>query len=70
MKKTETQRFEDFKNLLSKLHYLGKIQFLVFYIDPHDNDLLPINNDDNYSRAIKTARPLLRIIVQRKGLFS
>lgn len=36
-------------------------------MDPNDNDLLPINNDDNYGRAISTARPVLRVIVQRKG---
>lgn len=43
------------------------MQFLISYVDPRDNDLLPINNDDNFGRAISTARPLLRIILQRKG---
>lgn len=28
---------------------------------------MPINNDDNYHRALTHARPLLRIIVQKKG---
>lgn len=43
------------------------MQFLISYIDPSDNDLLPINNDDNFHRALTTARPLLRVIIQRKG---
>ena len=30
-------------------------------------DLLPINNDDNYHKAISTASPLLRLFLQRKG---
>ena len=29
--------------------------------------MLPINNDDNFGRALNMARPLLRVIVQRKG---
>lgn len=43
------------------------MEVLISYIDPSDNDLLPINNDDNFSRALTTARPLLRLIIQRKG---
>lgn len=67
LKKKEVERFDDFKSIIEKLHSLWNIQFNVFYIDPRDNDLLPINNDDNYQRAVSTARPLLRIIVQRRG---
>jgi len=55
--------------LIEQLHKLANIQFLILYIDPRDNDLLPINNDDNFGRALKTARPLLRVIVQRKGWY-
>lgn len=43
------------------------VPFHISYIDPRDNDLLPINNDDNYHRALTTARPLMRIIIQKKG---
>ena len=39
----------------------------IFYVDPKDNDLLPINNSDNYLKAIKTAKPILRLVVQRQG---
>ncbi|XP_029012603.1 partitioning defective 6 homolog beta isoform X2 [Betta splendens] len=38
---------------------------LVCYADVH-GDLLPINNDDNYHKAISTASPLLRLFLQRK----
>lgn len=67
-KRHETeQSFDKFATLIEQLHKLANIQFLILYIDPRDNDLLPINNDDNFGRALKTARPLLRVIVQRKG---
>ena len=36
------------------------------YADVH-GDLLPINNDGNYHKAISTASPLLRLFLQRKG---
>lgn len=53
---------------MAELHRLAhNDQVLLSYIDPQDNDLLPINNDDNFGRALKTAKPLLRLIVQRKG---
>lgn len=53
---------------MERLHHLNNLQFLISYVDPRDNDLLPINNDDNYGRALSTAKPLLRVMVQRKGL--
>lgn len=59
-------KFEEFSALLEKLHKLKDV-FLISYIDPSDQDLLPINNDDNLRRALITAKPLLRIIIQRKG---
>jgi hypothetical protein len=34
-----------------------------------DNDLLPITNDDNYIAALRNARPLLRLVIQREGEF-
>lgn len=53
--------------MIERLHQLNNIEFLISYVDPRDNDLLPINNDDNFGRAMSTAKPLLRVIVQRKG---
>lgn len=64
---TDVKSFNGFSSLIEKLHKLKNIQFLILYIDPIDNDLLPINNDDNFGRALKTAKPLLKIIIQRKG---
>ena len=66
-KKENDKSFQSFSALIEKLHKLRNIQFLILYIDPLDNDLLPINNDDNFGRALKTAKPLLKIIIQRKG---
>ncbi|CAG7834082.1 unnamed protein product [Allacma fusca] len=59
--------FEEFRTLLEKLHHVEDIPFLISYTDPKDGDLLPINNDDNFSLALQNARPLLRILLQRKG---
>jgi len=68
--------FDEFQGLLSSVHLLqgghkengeSAIPFHIFYIDPKDNDLLPINNTDNYLRAMKTSKPLLRLVVQRQG---
>ena len=65
--KDEASRYEDFKNLVENLHRLSDVPFLISYTDPRDGDLLPINNDDNLGRALMNARPLLRVIIQRKG---
>lgn len=65
--KSRYQTFEDFKRLLLNLHHLGQLQFVVKYSDPRDNELLPITNDDNYLAALKNAKPLLRLIIQREG---
>ncbi|CRK87523.1 CLUMA_CG001324, isoform A [Clunio marinus] len=62
-----THTFDDFQNSIEHLHKLNGLAFLISYIDPRDNDLLPINNDDNFHRALTTARPLLRLIIQKKG---
>ena len=67
--KSKYRTFEAFQALLEELHLLhsSKVPFLISYIDPKDNDLLPINNIDNYLRALKNAKPLLRLVVQRQG---
>ncbi|KRZ90860.1 Inactive rhomboid protein 1 [Trichinella sp. T8] len=58
--------FEQFHKLVEQLHKLEEIPFTLCYNDPH-GDLLPINNDENYRKALETARPLLRLLIQRKG---
>lgn len=59
--------FDEFHALLEKLHHTQDIPFLISYTDPKDGDLLPINNDDNFSIALQNSRPLLRLLIQRKG---
>lgn len=65
--KDPNARFEEFKTTLERLHKLKDITFLLSYIDPSDQDLLPINNDENLRRALQKAKPLIRVIIQRKG---
>jgi partitioning defective protein 6 len=62
--------FDQFYNLLAEFHLLKDIAFLIFYEDPSHGDLLPINNDENFAKAVSTVKAsgrLLRIILQRKG---
>lgn len=65
--KTEASKYETFKEVVEQVHRVADIPFTISYIDPRDNDLLPINNDDNLARALLAAKPLLRLVVQRKG---
>ncbi|XP_003978223.2 partitioning defective 6 homolog beta [Takifugu rubripes] len=58
-------RFNEFYGLLQHVHHIPNVELLVGYADVH-GDLLPINNDDNYYKAISTASPLLRLFLQRK----
>ncbi|XP_049921016.1 partitioning defective 6 homolog beta [Epinephelus moara] len=58
-------RFDEFYGLLQHVHRIPNVELLVGYADIH-GDLLPINNDDNYHKAISTASPLLRLFLQRK----
>nr|CAG4648073.1 EOG090X09SP [Moina brachiata]SVE93131.1 EOG090X09SP [Moina brachiata] len=53
--------------MLEQLHGLQSEPYYISYTDPHDGDLLPINNDDNFARALQTARPILRVHIQRRG---
>uniref|UniRef100_A0A3B3DHA7 Par-6 partitioning defective 6 homolog beta (C. elegans) n=1 Tax=Oryzias melastigma TaxID=30732 RepID=A0A3B3DHA7_ORYME len=59
-------RFDEFYGLLQHVHRIPNVELLVGYADVH-GDLLPINNDDNYHKAITTANPLLRLFLQRKA---
>ncbi|XP_054623008.1 partitioning defective 6 homolog beta [Dunckerocampus dactyliophorus] len=58
-------RFDEFYGLLQHVHRIPNVDLLVGYADVH-GDLLPINNDDNYHKALSTASPLLRLFLQRK----
>nr|CAG4644957.1 EOG090X09SP [Leptodora kindtii] len=67
LRKEMLPNYEDFRQMLERLHGLQIDQTFIRYTDPNDGDLLPINNDDNFARAIQAARPLLRIHIQRRG---
>ncbi|XP_020361893.1 partitioning defective 6 homolog beta [Oncorhynchus kisutch] len=58
-------RFDEFYGLLQHVHRIPNVDLLVGYADVH-GDLLPINNNDNYHKAISVASPLLRLFLQRK----
>ncbi|XP_028849582.1 partitioning defective 6 homolog beta isoform X2 [Denticeps clupeoides] len=58
-------KFDEFYGLLQHVHRIPNVDLLVGYADVH-GDLLPINNDGNYHKAITTAAPLLRLFLQRK----
>ncbi|CAH1780418.1 unnamed protein product [Owenia fusiformis] len=58
---------DDFLKLVEGLHNISHIPFTVAYTDVRDGDLLPINNDNNYEKALSIAKPILKIHVQKKG---
>lgn len=69
MNRNEQIIYEDFEKLLGDRHELGSDKdFLIWYTDPTDGDLLPINNNNNLEKALQSAKPLLRIVIQRKGM--
>lgn len=66
MKRSSAGTFQDFYSLLQSVHQIPRVDVLLGYTDVH-GDLLPINNDDNYHKALSSANPLLRVIIQKKG---
>ncbi|KAJ8303590.1 hypothetical protein KUTeg_019986 [Tegillarca granosa] len=63
---SKTENFETFEGTVLKLHKLQDVPIIITYTDK-DGDLLPINNNDNFCKALSVAKPLLRVTVQRKG---
>lgn len=59
--------FVDFYELVERLHCLKEIPFVILYTD-EDDDLLPINNNDNYRKALSSTPAVLRVHIQRKGM--
>lgn len=57
--------FKEFYRLLQTIHRIPGVDVLLGYADIH-GDLLPINNDDNFHKAVSSANPLLRIIITKK----
>lgn len=58
--------FQEFYHLLQNIHHIHGVDVLLEYADIH-GDLLPINNDENFHKAVSSAHPVLRIIITKKG---
>ncbi|KAI4877896.1 hypothetical protein NFI96_016788 [Prochilodus magdalenae] len=69
LKKNGAGSFQEFYHLLQTIHRIPGVDVLLGYADIH-GDLLPINNDDNFHKALSSANPLLRIIIQRREVHS
>uniref|UniRef100_A0A452SMV0 PB1 domain-containing protein n=1 Tax=Ursus americanus TaxID=9643 RepID=A0A452SMV0_URSAM len=59
-------KFEDFYKLVVHTHHISNTDVTIGYADVH-GDLLPINNDDNFCKAVSSANPLLRVFIQKRG---
>lgn len=68
MDRVKPGKFEEFYKLILHIHRIANMEVMIGYADIH-GDLLPINNDDNFCKAVSTAHPLLRIFIQRQGRF-
>uniref|UniRef100_A0A8C8VFV1 Par-6 family cell polarity regulator alpha n=1 Tax=Pelusios castaneus TaxID=367368 RepID=A0A8C8VFV1_9SAUR len=66
MKRSSVGGFQEFYQLIQTVHQIPCVEVLLGYTDIH-GDLLPINNDDNYHKALSSANPLLRIIIQKRA---
>ncbi|XP_015224067.1 partitioning defective 6 homolog alpha isoform X2 [Lepisosteus oculatus] len=66
LKRSSAARFQEFYQLLQSVHQIPRVDVLLGYTDIH-GDLLPINNDDNFQKALSSANPLLRIIIQKRA---
>ncbi|XP_069894891.1 partitioning defective 6 homolog gamma [Dipodomys merriami] len=58
-------KFEDFYQLVVHTHHISNTEVTLGYADVH-GDLLPINNDDNFCKAVSSANPLLRVFIQKR----
>ncbi|XP_022415741.1 partitioning defective 6 homolog gamma [Monodon monoceros] len=58
-------KFEDFYKLVVHTHHISNTEVTIGYADVH-GDLLPINNDDNFCKAVSSANPLLRVFIQKR----
>ncbi|GCB65915.1 partitioning defective 6 homolog alpha [Scyliorhinus torazame] len=66
LKRSNVGGFQEFYQLIQAVHQIPCVDVLLGYTDIH-GDLLPINNDDNYHKALSSANPLLRVIIQRRA---
>uniref|UniRef100_A0A673JF00 Par-6 family cell polarity regulator gamma a n=1 Tax=Sinocyclocheilus rhinocerous TaxID=307959 RepID=A0A673JF00_9TELE len=59
----EPGRYKDFHRIIVRLHHLWQMDVLIGYADVQ-GELLPINNDDNFCKAVTSTQSLLRIFIQ------
>lgn len=64
LERSKSVKFEDFYGLLQYLHKTANADISVGYLDII-RDLLPINNEDNYHKAVSIINPLLMIFIQK-----
>lgn len=57
--------FQEFFHILQNIHHIHGFDVLLEYADIH-GDLLPINNDENFNKAVSSAHPVLRIFITKK----
>ncbi|KIH58288.1 PB1 domain protein [Ancylostoma duodenale] len=62
----EVHSYDSFRGLVEKLHHLENVPFTLCY-NAACGDLLPITNDENLRKSFESARPVLRLLIQRKG---
>ncbi|KAK5621100.1 Partitioning defective 6 alpha [Crenichthys baileyi] len=65
LKKNGFGGFQEFCHLLQNIHHIHGVDVFLEYADIH-GDLLPINNDENFHKAVSSANPILRIIITKK----
>uniref|UniRef100_A0A0N5A7A9 Partitioning defective 6 homolog beta n=1 Tax=Parastrongyloides trichosuri TaxID=131310 RepID=A0A0N5A7A9_PARTI len=58
--------FDELRTLLEKVHHLEEIPFIISYTS-NSGDTLPITNDENFRKSYESAKPTLKILIQRKG---
>uniref|UniRef100_A0A0N5ARA3 PDZ domain-containing protein n=1 Tax=Syphacia muris TaxID=451379 RepID=A0A0N5ARA3_9BILA len=56
----------EFRSLVEGLHSLHSVPFTLCYTSSA-GDLLPITNDENFRKSFESAKPTLRLLIQRKG---
>uniref|UniRef100_A0A8C8DGH7 PB1 domain-containing protein n=1 Tax=Oryzias sinensis TaxID=183150 RepID=A0A8C8DGH7_9TELE len=65
LKRSGPGNFQEFYRFLQNIHHIRGMDVLLGYADIH-GDLLPINNDENFYKAVSSANPLLRIVITKR----
>ncbi|CAM4686536.1 unnamed protein product, partial [Caretta caretta] len=59
MKRSSVGGFQEFYQLIQTVHQIPCVDVLLGYMD------IAAHNNDNYHKALSSANPLLRIIIQK-----